>query len=176
MALAQAVKPADGTENTAGFLKEYTTPQPAAQKNTAMTFIFTLVKLTVTLAIVVALIYATVFVLKMVAARYGMTSAVSIGGIESVDSLVLGQHRALHLVRVYNKRLLLLAVSDKETQVLDKIEDEQAVSEILAQIKQKWESAKTFKEHFQDARQKRTVQANISGYIRDLQQKFMNPK
>lgn len=168
VACAQDAKPA--AENSSFLLKEYSAPQPAAQNPTAGSFALTVIKFVFTLAVVLLLIYVTVFALKTVASRYGLTATAQIGMLESIDSISLGPQKVLHLVRVHTNKVMVVAVTEKDVQVLEHIDNPQAVSDILSHVKQKWSSVKTFKEHFDDAQKKKIVQASIGKYVNDLKQ------
>jgi|GEM_PF-3460646 len=175
-AQAQEARPASDTAATTTaasapfMLKEYSVPQPAAQNTASGSFVVTVIKFAFTLAVVLFLVYVTVYALKMVASRYGIASTTQVGMLESIDSLPLGPQKVLHLVRVHTNKVLVLAVTEKEIHVLEHIDNPQAVSDILSQVKQKWSSVKTFKEHFDDAQKKKIVQASVGKYLNDLKQ------
>jgi len=149
-------------------VKPYTPPQPLGQGATGITFLGTVVKLAFTLVFVVALIYGTVFVLKLVMVRYRPMSMRSLGMVDILDSLALGPNKTLHAIRIYNHKVLLVAVTEKDVQLLSTIDQAQAVGEILAQVQQKWNSTRTFREELSIAKKKTLAQASLGKYVSEL--------
>lgn len=81
------------------------------------------------LAIVIVSVYAILRGLKYVNSRIAVTSSSS-RSLESIDSLSLGQHGAIHLVRV-GSRLVVVGAGTHEISFLTEFESEQA-EEILS--------------------------------------------
>jgi flagellar biogenesis protein FliO len=149
------------------YLAEYKEPQPAAEEN-FLSFIVNLGKLSLALIIVIALIYLTVYLLKQFGAKYKTTDLLGRSILEIVDTLALGPDKVIYLIKVHNKRLLVVSSADKQLIVLDKIEDEQKVNEILSQMQEKWDKIHTFREQMRFSRQKKLAQESIRKHIGSL--------
>lgn len=150
------------------FLKEYTVPQPWTGEYQPISFLATLFKLGFSLVIIIVLIYLTIYGLKKVSSKYRPASLIDLGLFTILDSLVLGPNKNLHLISLLDKRILVVFASDKDICVLDKIEDSQQVSEILAKVREKWNKTNPFKEHLKIAQRKRLAQEYLQDYIRNL--------
>lgn len=158
------------------FLAEYKAPELLGQEDNAATFLATLFKFSLTLVVVIALIYLTVFVLKMVVSRYRAADLPEIGALRLLDSLFLGPNKVIHLVSINNKRLLVISAIEKEIHFLDKIEDEQKINDIVAGLEEKWKKTHLFKEDLKIAKRKRIVQESLSRYIKNLTNLFRSLK
>ncbi len=143
-------------------------PQASVEKpEAAGAFLGSLAKLLVFLVIIIFLIYLTVHLLKIALPKYKSIYSPPQGTLKILDSLHFGPNKAIYLVSISDKRLLVLGVSDKEINFLDKIEDAEQLGNILAQEK-KYSDIHSFKEHLNLAQKKRRIQELLSNYVRNL--------
>jgi flagellar biogenesis protein FliO len=88
--------------------------------------------LVIKLAIVVGLIYLTVFLLKLLMSRKPLTlGRVTQGEIQVLETVALGSNRALHLVAVGEQRLLLASTTNNVHLLCD-VEQENASPPVTA--------------------------------------------
>lgn len=154
---------------------EYVLPQPAATEGGA-TFLGTLFKFAFSLVVIIVLVYVTVYVLKVVTARYKPTSILEGSMFNLLDSFCVGPNKNIYLVGINGKRILVLCVTDKEVTVLDKIENSDEAGEIFAKTKERLTTVRSFKDHFKSAQKKKAAQEYIKNYLNSLTSVFSGMK
>lgn len=150
---------------------EYVLPQPAGQQGEA-TFLGTLFKFAFSLVVIIVLVYVTVYVLKVVTARYKPSSVLEGSMFDLLDSFCVGPNKNIYLVGINDKRILVLCVTDKEVTCLDKIDNGDEARELFAKTKDRLTTVRTFKDHFKSAQKKKVAQEHIKNYLNSLASVF----
>jgi len=163
-------------KQTDTFVPEYVASVPAVQQETPGAFFATLLKFAFSLVVVIVLVYATLFVLKLFTAKYKPRNQTEIGMCQLLDTLVLEPQKKIYLIGVDNKRVSMVASFEKELKLIDTISDPQQAGEIIAKVKEKWDRTQTFHEHLKVAAKKNNVHGKLSKQINDLTHFIRNLK
>lgn len=114
------------------------------QRPTLASPLFTFMRAVVTLLIVVLLIYATVYLLKL---TWGKKPLLTPGAISVMDSFYLAQNKSIHILDIAGT-IYIIGVSEKGMDLLKEITDEVNINKIKSILQER--GTPSFKNYFSE--------------------------